>query len=172
MRGFSGCTRFLKHCARRPRSTRHCSTLLLTLIGALPTICSAQIDHIQAAAHLLSQGQTAPAEAEARKALENPTTRALALAMLGTIRLQEGKYPDSTSFLNQALALNPHLVGARTTLGTAYQLQGKLELARQNFQEAIKVDAGNFNARFGLAKVEASLHNSSPNLPMLSISWH
>jgi len=130
----------------------------------LPSIGLAQLNHIEMAARLLSQGQMDQAETEARRALGNPTTRALALAMLGTIRLQEGKYRESTNFLTQALALNPRLVGARTSLGNAYLLQGKSDLARSSFQEALKLDPGNFNARFELAKVEASLHNYQRSL--------
>ncbi|HTF25905.1 MAG TPA: hypothetical protein VK937_18680, partial [Candidatus Limnocylindria bacterium] len=59
----------------------------------------AQLNHIEVAARLLSQGQMDQAETEARQALENPVTRALALAMLGTIRLQEARYRESTRFL-------------------------------------------------------------------------
>ena len=130
----------------------------------LPTLGFAQLNHIDMAAHLLEQGQVQQAEAEARQALENPTTRPLGLALLGTIRLQEGKYKESTSFLTQALALNPNLVGARTTLGNAYVFQGKADLARKSFQEVLRLDPGNFNARFDLAKVEASLHNYQQSL--------
>jgi tetratricopeptide (TPR) repeat protein len=125
----------------------------------LPGVAFAQLDHIEVAARLLSQGQMDRAETEARQALGVPDTRALAFAMLGTIRLQEGRYKESTSFLTQALALNPHLVGARTSLGSAYLLQGKVDLARESFQEALRLDPGNFNVRFDLAKAEASVHN-------------
>jgi tetratricopeptide (TPR) repeat protein len=137
----------------------------LCLIALLfPSSGIAQLNHIEMAAHLLEQGQMQQAEAEARQALENPTTRALGFALLGTIRLQEGKYKESTGFLTQALALNPHLVGARTTLGNAYLFQGKPDLARKSFQEALRLDPGNFNARFDLAKVEVSLHNYQQSL--------
>jgi tetratricopeptide (TPR) repeat protein len=166
MCGFSEGTDVPRHCACRVQHARRWYKLCLAFV-ILPTTISAQINHIEAAAHLLSQGQMDQAETEAREALGDRTTKALALAMLGTIRLQEGKYPESASFLNQALALNPHLVGARTSLGSAYQLQGKSDLARRNFQEAIKLDAGNFNARFGLAKVEAALHNYRRSLNLL-----
>ena len=136
---------------------------LFTII-ILSSVSFAQINHVEVAARLLSQGQLDQAETEARKALGNMSTRALALAMLGTIRLQESRYAESTSFLTQALALNPHLVGARTSLGSAYLFQGKPELARENFQEALRLDSGNVNARFNLAKVEASLHNFQQSL--------
>ena len=158
MRSFGERTEILRHCACRVRPAVHWYKLCLALL-ILPSIGLAQLNHIEMAARLLSQGQVDQAETEARQALGNPTTRALAFAMLGTIRLQEGRYEESASFLTQALALNPHLVGARTSLGNACLLQGKTELARKSFQEAVRLDPGNFNARFELAKVEASLHN-------------
>src|SRR5260370_22741034 len=158
MRSLGERTEFLRHSARRGRSALCWYKLCLALV-ILPGVGSAQLSHIETAARLLSQGQTDQAETEARQALGNTTTRPLALALLGTIRLQEGKYGESTRFLTQALALNPGLVGARTSLGNAYLLQGKLDLARRSFHEAVSLDPGNFNARFELAKVEASLQN-------------
>jgi tetratricopeptide (TPR) repeat protein len=137
---------------------------LPTLLLLLPSLASAQLNHIETAAQLLSQGQVQQAETEARLALDNPSTRPLGLALLGTIRLQEGKYDESTTFLTQALALNPRLVGARTTLGNSYMLQGKPDSARKSFQEALRLDPTNFNARLDLAKVEASLHNYQQSL--------
>ena len=68
-----------------------------------------QLDHIKIAAQLLSQGQTEKAEREARIAMADDTTRPLALAMLGSIRMEEGKYQESTQFLIKAVELNPHL---------------------------------------------------------------
>src|SRR5258708_1386060 len=67
-------------------------------------------------------------------------------------------------FLTQHLALNPHLVGEQTTLGNPYVFQGKPDLARKSFQEALRLDPANFNARFELAKLEASLHNYKQSL--------
>src|SRR5207237_10409948 len=73
--------------------------------------------------------------------------------------------------------LNSLLVGARTSLGNAYLLQGKFDLARKSFREVLQMDSGNLNARFGLAKVEASLQNyqkslevAQPIVPQLSAS--
>src|SRR6267142_1322502 len=134
----------------------------------LPSLALAQLNHIETAAQLLSQGQVQQAESEARLALDNPATRPLGLALLGTIRLQEGKYDESTTLLTQALALNPRLVGARTTLGNSYLLQGKPDSARKSFQEALRLDPTNFNARLDLAKVEASLHNYQQSLAVVS----
>src|SRR5260370_7398853 len=165
MRSLGERTEFLRHSARRGRSALCWYKLCLALV-ILPGVGSAQLSHIETAARLLSQGQTDQAETEERQALGNPTTRPLALALLGTIRLQEGKYGESTRFLTQALALNPGLVGARTSLGNAYLLQGKPDLARRSFQEAVSLDPGNFNARFELVKVEASLQNYRRSLDL------
>jgi len=124
----------------------------------------AQLDHIRAAAQLLSQGQKEEAEREARLALEDPGTRALALAMLGTIRMEEGKYQEGTQFLTKAVELNPHLSGAWTTLGDAYVLQNKPDLAGESFEKALKLDPSNHQARYDLAKLEASLHHYQKSL--------
>jgi len=136
-----------------------------------------QISHLQAATTFLEQGDTARAESEARLALHNAETKPLALAMLGTIRLQQSRYPESLEFLNQALALNPRLAGARTTLGDAYIFTGKPALARKCFQEVLRTDPGNLNARYDLFKLEAaernfkqSLEAAHPILPQLVTS--
>ena len=131
---------------------------------ALSAVAFSQINHMESAVRLLNQGQIAQAEAEARQALSNPTTRALALSMLGTIRLQQGNYDESADFLNKALALNPSLAGARTTLGDAYVLQDKPELAEKCFRAVLKLDPHNFDARFDLVKLEASQRNFQQSL--------
>jgi tetratricopeptide (TPR) repeat protein len=163
MRSFGQRTEAVRRCACRvgcaPSWHRFCLTFLV-----LSGIAFAQINHMEEAVRLLNQGQISQAEAEARQALSNPTTRAVALSMLGTIRVQEGKYDESADFLNQALALNPGLRGARTTLGDVYVFQGKAELAKKCFWEVLKLDPNNFNARFDLVKLEASQRNFQQSL--------
>jgi tetratricopeptide (TPR) repeat protein len=157
----------LVHPSWWPRLSFCCSLFYLALL-VFSNVCFAQLNHIEMAANLLSKGQIGQAEVEARQALGNPSTRALALAMLGTIRLQEGEYRESIDFLKRALAVNPQLVGARTSLGNAYLLHGQPDLARRSFQEALRLDAGNFNARFDLAKLETSLHNYRQSLEVVN----
>ena len=127
---------------------------------------SAQTSHIETAAQLLNNGDNQHAEAEARKALQIPSTRPLALAMLGTIRLQEGKIEESIKFLTQALALNPKMIGARTTLGNAYAFSNQPDLAAKSFRQVLTLDPGNFNARFDLFKLEAARHNFQQSLDL------
>jgi tetratricopeptide (TPR) repeat protein len=138
--------------------------LLCSLLLVCQPMALAQMDHIAAAARLLNQGQLDAAAGEAEAALQVPQTRPLALAMLGTIRLQQGRYEDSERLLTQSLRLNPNLVGARITLGDAYLVQNKLTEARNSFQEALRHNPSNFDARFHLAKVEASLSNFQGSL--------
>lgn len=154
---------FLPHPAAHVRYAL-CSYVFCLALAILANVCLAQLNHIETAANLLNQGQMDKAETEARQALKSPSTRALALAVLGTIRLREGKYGESESFLTQALALNPQLPGARTSLGNVYLLEDKPVLARRSFQEVLRRDPGNVNARLGLAKVEASLRNYQGSL--------
>ena len=154
---------FLRHPARRLGRALWFSVFCLAL-PILANVCLAQLNHIEKAANLLNQGQMDQAETEARQALKNPSTRPLALAMLGTIRLREGQYGESESFLTEAVALNPQLLGARTNLGNAYLLENKPVLARKSFREVLTRDPGNVNARLGLAKVEASVRNYQESL--------
>src|SRR5215469_78504 len=146
----------------------YCPLTFALLIIMLSSFSFAQINHVETAATLLGQGKLDQAESEARKALADPTTKPLALAMLGTIRLQEGKYPESATLLNQALALNPHLVGARSSLGTAYVLQGKIDLAKQTFQRVLTLDPGNVDARFNLAKIETYQQHFQESLALIA----
>ena len=139
-----------------------CGLLLSYWITA--SVVFAQLNHITAAAQLLSQGQKEEAEREVRLAMGDPTTHALALAILGTIRMQEGKYQESTRFLTEALKLNPHLSGTWTTLGACYVLQSKPGLANESFEKALKLDPSNNQARYDLAKLEASLHHYQKSL--------
>ena len=156
-------TKFVTYPAYLNRLARICCGLVLG-VSFLASVGIAQLSHIEAAAQLLSQGHAEEAEHEARLAMGDPTTRPLALAMLGTIRLQQGQYKVSIQFLNQALKLNPHLPGTWTTLGDAYALQDKPDLARKSFEQALKIDPTNNNARYDLAKLEASQHNYQRSL--------
>ncbi|HXJ87522.1 MAG TPA: tetratricopeptide repeat protein [Candidatus Binatia bacterium] len=144
------------------RARRISQALFLVLFCA--GFACAQTNHIETATELLGKGNLVQAETEARKALQVPSTRPLALALLGTIRLQQGKIDESTKFLRQALALNPKLIGARTTLGTAYAMSNKPDEAEKCFEEVLNLDPGNLNARFDLAKLQASRGNFQQSL--------
>ena len=148
-----------------PMRARRIPQALFVVLFCAAFAC-AQASPIEAATELLGKGNLVRAEAEARKALEVPSTHVLALALLGTIRLQQGKIEESTKYLRQALALNPKLIGARTTLGNAYIIGNQPDEAGKCFDEVLKLDPGNFNARFDLAKLEASRRNFQHSLDL------
>jgi tetratricopeptide (TPR) repeat protein len=164
MQSFARGGRDLWHGSRRQFPFSLPLPLCLGLLLLQPSF--GQVNHIEAAARLLSEGRTSQSESEARLALKTPATRALALSLLGTIRLQQGKYPESIDYLNRALAMNPNLVGARTTLGEAYVLQGNPDAATTAFREALKRDPTNVNARFDWARLESSRRNFAKSLEL------
>jgi tetratricopeptide (TPR) repeat protein len=142
----------------------YCASLLL--VPALPSRAWAHdsTDHLQRAAELISQGALDTAEREARLALNDPVTRAVAWATLGTIRLRQKKFDESVKFLEKALRLNPALIGGRLTLGLAFLMQGKKAQAREVFQQTLKIDPNNPDARFSLAQLEAESGNYKASL--------
>jgi len=67
-------------------------------------------------------------------------------------------------FLEKALQLDPALIGGRLTLGQALLLQGKKARAREVFQQALRIDPNNADARFSLAQLEAESGNYKASL--------
>jgi tetratricopeptide (TPR) repeat protein len=121
-------------------------------------------DHLRQALDLISRGDLNAAEKEVKFALSDPSTEAIAWAILGAIRLQEEKYDRSIECLNKALHLDPRLVGARVNLGNVYLLQGKKDQARESFHQALSIDPSNYNARLNLAQLEAEKGNYKASL--------
>lgn len=121
-------------------------------------------DHLQKSAELMTAGDLAGAEKEARLALEDSSTKPMAWATLGAIRFRQKRYTDATQFLNGALRLNPGLLEARVTLGEVFALTGKRVLARQELKEVLRVDPDNREARFALAQLESASGNFSVSL--------
>lgn len=142
--------------------------MVLALLG-LPahSATSPSTDHLQQAVALIARGDLNGAEKEARLALSKRSTRALAWATLGTIRLQQKKLDESSEYLAKAIQLNPKLVGARLTLGQVYARQGKTARARQTFQQALKLAPDSLAARLNLAQLEATAGNYRISLDLV-----
>ena len=147
---------------------------LCPLVTAAHLLALPQVTHVEKSLELLRSGDLVLAEREARLALSDPSTRAVALAALGAIRLQQHKYDESTRFLQEALQLDPRLVGARLNLGQAYLLKGKRDLATHTFEHVLNLDPDNYDARLTLAQLEtenraytASLETAKPILSQL-----
>ena len=72
--------------------------------GGPPRADSSQA--LQSAAHLVQQGRLDEAEAQARRALGDPTTQAAAYSVLGTISFQRKRLDESIVFFKKAIQLD------------------------------------------------------------------
>ena len=72
---------------------------------------------------------------------------AVAEAARGTALAREGKYDLAIEHYKAALRLNPHLPGLQLNLGLAYFKSNHLREATAAFEEAVRADSGNFQAR-------------------------
>ena len=116
-----------------------CALLLCGLL--LAELVSADLGQaLQRAAILVQRGQLHEAEQQARLALSDPATQAGACSILGVIRLQQNKLDESAAFLQEALRLEPRLLGAHLNLAEVYGLQGKRHLAIGVFRRVQELD--------------------------------
>lgn len=147
-----------------------CTALILWVSPALADSWQA----LQRAAELVEQGHLEEADRQAHLALSNPRTRAAACSVLGTIRLQQKRTPESVNFFQEAIRLEPRLIGARLSLAEEYMAQGKQPAAIAMYRRVLEFDQSNAVARFALAKTETekgnyrqSLEFAKPILPEL-----
>ena len=84
---------------------------------------------LQKAVALVQEGRLEEADQQAQLALSNPQTRAVAYSVLGTIRFQQKRLPESVDLFQKAIRLDSRLLGAHLSLADVYTIQGKPELA-------------------------------------------
>jgi tetratricopeptide (TPR) repeat protein len=115
---------------------------------------------------LVQQGRLEEADQQARLALADPETRAVAYSVLGTIRVQQKKLAESAVLLRKAIRLEPRLVGAHLTLAQVYTLQGKSQSALQMFSRVVELDSSNATARLALARAAMEKGDYAGSLAM------
>jgi len=123
---------------------------------------------VEQAADLVQQGQLEQAEAKARVALSDSATRAAANSVLGTIRYQQKRFSESVAFFQEAIRLEPRLIGAHLTLGQIYSVQGKSDLAAKMYRQVLARDSSNVPARIFLASLESSTGHYRESLEVAS----
>jgi tetratricopeptide (TPR) repeat protein len=121
---------------------------------------------LQRAAALVEEGRLQEADQQAQLALSNPETRAAACSVLGAIRLRQDRLREGAELLQEAIRLEPRLVGAQLNLAQAYTLQGKEELAVPVFRRVLELDPGNATARIALARAETEKGNYRRSLEL------
>jgi len=132
---------------------------------------------LQRAADLVQQWRLEEADRQAHLALADSQTRAGACSVLGTIRLQQKRVRESIKFFQEAIRLEPRLLGARLSLAEAYSVQGEEASAIAMYHRVLEMDSTNASARFALARYEGekgnfrqSLELAKPILPELKKS--
>ena len=114
---------------------------------------------------LVQKGRLEEADAQAQIALSHPgCTRGAAHSVLGAIRYQQERLDESARLLEEAIRLEPRLIGAHLTLAEVHIAQGRAELATPLFRRAMDLDPMNPTARFGLARAEAEQGNYQRSL--------
>jgi len=121
---------------------------------------------LQKAASLVQQGRLEEADEQATFALSDPETRPAACSVLGTIRFQQRRLSESASFFEQAIRLEPRLLGAHLSLAAVYSLQGKQEPALRLYRRVLKLDPSNTTARLALARSETEKGNYQTSLEL------
>jgi tetratricopeptide (TPR) repeat protein len=132
---------------------------------------------LEQAANLVQRGELQQAEQMARTALADPATSAAANSVLGSIRFQQKRLPESIIFFQEAIRLEPRLIGAHLTLGQIYSAQGKPDLAVKMYHQVVALDPSNLPARMFLAEWECahghyrqSLAAASPVINQIKLS--
>jgi tetratricopeptide (TPR) repeat protein len=136
------------------------------LCAALATVAADSREALQNAASLVQHGQLAEADQQAHLALSDPNTRAAACSVLGTIRFQQKRLAESAGFLQEALRLEPSLLGARLSLAEVYTLQKKPQQANELYRQVLDLDPSNTVARFALAQAENEKGNYRQSLDL------
>jgi tetratricopeptide (TPR) repeat protein len=124
------------------------------------------IEALQKAAALVQEGRLQEADQQARLALSDPATRAVACSVLGAIRLRQDRLTDSAQLLEEAIRLEPRLLGAHLTLAEVYSLQERPERALATFRRVLELDPPNATARIALARSETEKGNHARSLQL------
>ena len=129
------------------------AALCLAALIAIPAVAAPNsADHLQRSVQLLQQGDLQSAEETLQPALEDPATRPVAYALLGSIRLQQKKYQEGTQLLERAIKADSQLVGAHLSLAQAYAFLGKADRAETLFRRVLELAPDNQNARLALVQ--------------------
>jgi tetratricopeptide (TPR) repeat protein len=89
------------------------------------------------------------------RAYEERGMEAEHLYALGMVAYAQGDYAEAERTLEAALEASSDLVVAHVGLGLVRESRGERDLAIASYQEALRLDPENFNARAGLARLGA-----------------
>ncbi len=132
---------------------------VLPAIAVAAALAAQPTANLQRSVELLLRGDLESAEAAAALALEDPATKPVAQAMIGSIRLRQERYREGVDLLESAVEANPRLLGARLNLAHAYALAGEPARSEATYRRVIELAPDNAAARLALARVESARGN-------------
>ncbi|TAM78773.1 MAG: tetratricopeptide repeat protein [Acidobacteria bacterium] len=119
------------------------------------------------ATDLVQQGDLRNAEAELRQAVRLAPNESAYLAFLGAVLGMEQKLPESTSYLEKALRLDPLDLRTRRNLASNQFQMGQFQAARQNLERVLKVESGETTSILLLGMVDEELKDYQNALALL-----
>ncbi|PYQ01761.1 MAG: hypothetical protein DMF82_18385 [Acidobacteria bacterium] len=122
---------------RRGRAALSVAVLLCGVLAPIATFGAQAQAALQRAAALVQEGRLQEADQQAQLALSDPATRAAACSVLGAIRVQQDRLAEGVELLQEAIRLDPHLLGARLNLSQVYTLQGSYKRSLELAQPAL-----------------------------------
>jgi tetratricopeptide (TPR) repeat protein len=131
-----------------------CCALFPSAAQGAPVLSAQPHEALQKAAVLAQQGRLDEADQQIQPALSDPATRAAACSVLGAIRLQQQRLGEGAELFEEAIRLEPRLLGAHLNLVQVYTLQGKAEAASRVLRQLLEQDPSNVPARLALARSE------------------
>lgn len=134
---------------------------------ALPDNLADAQHHVARATALVQQGDLKNAESDLRQAVKLVPNESAYLAFLGAVLGMERKLPESTSYLEQALHLNPLDLRTRRNLASNQFQMGQFQAARQNLERILKAEPGEATATLLLGMADEELRDYRTALPLL-----
>ena len=102
---------------------------------------------------LLHEGRTAEAKTKILEELESHPSSAEGYFLLGLACTQTQSYEEALDAFRTAIKINPKSVKARNGMGNVYVAQRKIDLAKQEFGEAVRLNPSDHDGNYNLGLV-------------------
>jgi len=159
---------------RRLPSTLHICALIAILLSVSAQIIQGFPDkivdarqYVARATALVQQGDLKSAEAELRRAVDLTPENSEYLAFLGAVLGMEQKLPESTSYLEKALHLDPQNLRIRRNLASNQFQMGQFQAAKKNLERILKVEPHETTSILLLGMVDEGLKDYQHALGLL-----
>jgi predicted Zn-dependent protease len=108
---------------------------------------------LERAAALIGDNRLPEAEQQLNSILKTTPGDALALNLLGTVRAKQGRLDEAEALFVRAVRADRAFVGAHMNLAYLYVLKGVPEKTASELKEVLRLDPGNADASYKLARL-------------------